>query len=460
MGIAVLFVYTLPQALNRILFLIFIYFFYKSDRDYLWLAFIFIIIERPGGLFAGGDLTEEVRMPIYKIAPKISITIQQLFVLTALLKAVKKKIQFNPLPFFKNNLNILLIYLIFLIIIGVLIGFTMDVGGYVYIMIINLSLFYSLYCLFTKETDYVNFFRMLIPFGFITFGLQLYHLSSGKSLIHFFQPAVKYTDIYSTAELIRPIEMATVLAVLFFFSLYFLIHKKKYFNNNLLISLNIISFFSIIITATRGWTVMFILFYVLCFIFISSKIGSVVAKYGLAVILTVIILFSADLFVNQISRALVRLSTIELIAGGDITGGGTLSRYDVRAPELMDKYLNETTIVFGAGFSKTYMEYSDAHVGFHNLLFNAGIVGVILFAGFYGSVILNTLRINRKLSFINPYKDIIKVFPIIIVSILFVNGGTQFYGFDIDFNRTFLIVFTLYFLNNQINCAAKWEEEN
>lgn len=462
LGATIVFEYYVPQSINRILFFIFIYLFYKSEKDYLWIAFIFIIIESPGGLFGGGSRTEAMRMPIYSIIPKFSFTFEQIFIFTALFKAIKKKIKFNPNTFLKNNLIKLLIYFCFLVVIGIGIGFTIDTGRFIYSTIVYLTLFYSVYCLFTKESDYVNFFKMMIPMGFIAFGLQLYSVSAGHPIIKFIVPySQRFQGSYNfDIDNVRPIESTHIIALLFFFSLYFLLHKKKYFNSNLLFALNIICFFSIIITATRGWSVTFVIFYVLNFIFLTPLIGKMIFRYVIAGFVTIIFLFSTNLFVEQLNRAVVRLSTLELFVEGDVTGGGTISRFDVRAPAVMEAFYNESTIIFGAGFSETYYKNSDSHVGFHNLLFNTGIAGAILVTIFLGSIIVNPFKISGKLCIYNPYKEVLKIFPIMIISLLIVNSGSQFYGYDVYANRIFMFVYIIYFLNNQISCALQWEERN
>lgn len=462
LGTAFVLVYFVPQVLNKMLFFIFIYLFYKSDKDYLWLAFIFILMENPGELFGGALRDEEMRLPIYSIVPSMSITFQQIFIVTALIKAVKRKIVYSPLPIIKNNLNKLFLYFIFLLLLSLALGINIEIIRYLYSVIIDLTLYYSVYCLFTRESDYINFFKLLIPFGFIALGIQLYGVGAGQPLAKLFNP---YINIYSgTYDIdsgdVRPIVMTHLVVFVFFFSLYFLLKKKDYFNKNLLFAVNIATFFSIVLAATRSWVLMTLMFYLLSFMLISVKTSKVFMRYSVIGVVSVILLFSSGIFVEQLDRALDRISTLEYVAQGDITGGGTIKRYDIRAPLVMKAFYEESTIIFGAGFSELYFRNSDPHVGFHNLLLNTGIVGIILFALFFASVIVNTFSIDRKLSNKNPYKDVLKIFPIALISLMFVNSGTQFYGYHVGFGRTFLIVFILYFLNNQMSCAMQWEEEN
>ena len=73
-----------------------------------------------------------------------------------------------------------------------------------------------------------------------------------------------------------------------------------------------------------------------------------------------------------------RVITVEKVIEGDITGGGTISRYDIRAPKVMEGFFS-SSVVFGAGFSNHYYKYSDGHVGYHNILLNAGLTGSFIF---------------------------------------------------------------------------------
>lgn len=460
LGAAIVLVYFVPVALNRVLFFIYIYLFYKSDKDYIWIAFIFIVHEYPGGLFSGEEGKDIMRLPLYTILPGISFTFQQIFTLTALFKSIKRNAISNLYPFIENNLFKLLIFFVFLILIGIGLGVTFNIIIFLINVIINLTLFFSIYRLFANETDYINFFRVLIPFGFIVFLLQLYAASAGQPLINYFKPGTINLLYRPETGGVRPIESSFLTSLLFFFSMYFILWKKKYFNKNLLIVLNIITFFSIILGATRSWFIMFVMFYLLIVMFITGKMRNTVMRYGIVGIIAILFIFSSDLFVNQLNISIKRLSTLELVAEGDITGGGTVQRFDIRAPRLIETFYNESTIIFGAGFSELYALKKDPHVGYHNLLFNTGIFGIILFASFLGSLIMNTFGINRKLKSNNPYKGVLKIFPATIISMLFLNVGVQVFGYDVSYSNLFLITYILYFLNNQINCAVKWEEEN
>lgn len=462
LGTTFLFVYFIPQSINQLLFLIFLYFFYKSNRDYLWIAFIFIIIESPGGVFSGGQKSDLLRMPIYTVIPNMSITYYHLFVLTAFFKALNKKCNYTPVSFIKVSIIILSIYFLFLIIIGLAIGSNFEVLKESIFIIINLTLYYSIYILFKKESDYINFFKLIIPFGFIAFGIQLINISLGNPLVTYLKPSIgSISGAYDIESgNVRPIEMSHIVTLLFFLSFYFLIHKKYYFNRNVLIMLNVITFFSILIDSTRSWVIMFVIFYSLSLVIVTVKFGNILLKYGVVIITILFIIFSVDVFTGQLNRATERVSTIKLFAEGDITAGGTAKRFDIRAPALIEAFYKESTVVFGAGFSEVYFKKSDPHVGFHNLLFNSGFAGLVIFSLFFGNLIFNPFKIDKRLNYHNPYKGVLKIFSIIFISMLFLNTSIQVIGYDVYLNFLLVFVFILFFLDNQIKCALKWEEEN
>ncbi|HLP59512.1 MAG TPA: hypothetical protein VK186_11810, partial [Candidatus Deferrimicrobium sp.] len=63
----VLVIYKLPGIMGYILFIVFYILFYKSKKDYFWLAFFYALCTGPGGFFY---ISEEVtigQLPIFRI---------------------------------------------------------------------------------------------------------------------------------------------------------------------------------------------------------------------------------------------------------------------------------------------------------------------------------------------------------------------------------------------------------
>lgn len=455
---ATILVYYVPVGLNRLLFLLFLILFYRSKKNYLWIAFLFIIIEQPGGLFSGGLRNDQLRLPIYSIMPGFSFAFEQLFVLTALVKARKMRVRFSPVPFLRQNLYRLGMYFLWLLVVTIALGVSFDSLRILYKVIVNLTLFYSLFFLIHEKREFVSFFRLIFPFALIAFFLQLQSITVGHQLITAFKPDVLNTaGVLGNFESQRPIEMSGLLLLTFFGSLYFLTDSKKQFQKNYLLLVNIVSYFAIIITATRSWVIALTGGYILTLLFIPSQSTRLLLKYSLIIILIVVLLFSFVLFKNQYDSAMERITTIGLLAKGDITAGGTLQRYDKRAPAVLNAF-KKSTILFGAGFSDHYYRHGDGHVGFHNFLFNTGIVGALLLGLFLYKLVRYTFFLDSQLSSDNPYKNSIKIFPIAVIAMLLLNGGVQVIGYDVGFSRTLIFIVILFYLNNQITNAVLSQE--
>ena len=143
---------------------------------------------------------------------------------------------------------------------------------------------------------------------------------------------------------------------------------------------------------------------------------------------------------SQISLASKRLSTLEELASGDPTAGGTTTRLTVRGPRVMEGFKN-STIILGAGFSNFYYSYSDGHVGFQNILLNSGVLGFIIFISFALKLFFTPLRILNKFSNRHDLRSILRNLPLLVIAVLTINSGTQFWGFTTSPSRIMLLAF-------------------
>lgn len=453
---ALVLVYFIPSTFNKILFPLYCVLFYKSKSNVLWIVFFFLLIESPGGLFSGGERMDLLRLPIYNLAAGVSITFEQLFCITALLKVFKKKAKYKPLGFLSRNLMFMGLYFIFLIFLSFFLGNSFDSFRFLYKIIINLTLLYSLYFLFSEESDFVGLFKLIFPLAFIALFLQLYDLIFDHQLIALFKPGVLSTQgVFGLVETTRPIEMAHIVFIAFYGSMYFLILNKNIFNQKYLIIVNVISYSSIFITGSRAWFIAFTSSYLLLLLFLPGNMMKITVKNSLVLGLTVLTLFSLAILKSQFSHAYQRIKTIELVVKGDMTAGGTLGRFTERAPNVM-KAFKKSSFLFGAGFSDFYWQNNDQHVGFHNILFNSGIIGVIFPLIFVLNIVYFSLKIGIKLKKCNPYKNALKIFALWMVAILLLNSSTQFIGYDVYLVRILVLSIFIYFFNNQIKNAVNF----
>ena len=464
---ALVLVYFVPAPFNKIVFIGVLPLAWRSKRDYLWMAFFFIVEDIPGGLFSGGLANDPYRLPLYTIMPGISFSIRELYLLLLFIKVLikpgyKQNLQKN---YFSKELSLLGYYLIFLLFISTLLGMTFDGYKNFYKICVSLTLFISVPVILRNRDYFFRFLKILFPFAIIAVLFQVYSLTFGQQLIAVFKPGVLTTQGVllssgSTEEWQRPIEMVHVLLVCFVGSLFFLNKGERSFKPGYLITINILSFLGIFLTGTRSWFVaLIVVYFYFGMIGISQLTSGLIKKIFTASIL-IICVSLIPVITNQISNAWDRLSTLEKVAEGDVTAGGTASRYDVRAPRVMEGF-RSSTIVAGAGFSELYYQYQDGHVGYHNMLLNAGIIGMLLFVviivkAFY---LIYNLSKSKVLSIQSKHE--LRSSILLLIALLVINTGTQMLGYTPDGNNRFLLmVLALTFINQAINAALKDYQTN
>ena len=209
-------------------------------------------------------------------------------------------------------------------------------------------------------------------------------------------------------------------------------------------------------TATRSWFIAFTIAYLIYFLFVGKVFSykSLSSSFTVSVIL-IILFLAVPTIKNQINSAAIRLSTITAIAKGDITAEGTLKRYDVRAPKVIEG-IGKSTVILGAGFSKLYLEYDDFHVGYHNILLNTGIVGFILILSFL-------FQFALRLYHIRIYQYLWAVPLIGLIMLALINAGSQTLGYNVTTPSRYLLQSVIFaFLVKTVSYSyyLKHQEQN
>jgi hypothetical protein len=458
--IAFLLVYFVPTSFNKILFLGVLPLIWRTKKDYFWLAFFFIVDDIPGGLFSGGLADDPYRLPLYTIASGISFSLRELYLILLFIKVLVKPEyrQSFQKNYFSKELLILFYYFLFLLFISILIGMTLNEFRNFYKISINLTLFVSVPLILKNRQNFLYFLRAIFPFAIIAILLQIYSLVYGHQLVAIFEPGITsvqgvLTGNNSIEHWQRPIEMVHVLLVCFCGTLFLINREEKYFKTGYLIIINILSFLGIFITGTRSWFLALTALYIFFFIMRFSQLSAVSLKRIFLIIALIAIISQVSVIKNQILNAWNRLSTIEKVAEGDITAGGTASRFDVRAPRVMEGF-KESTIIAGAGFSKLYYEYADGHVGYHNMLLNAGITGMLLFFIIIAKAFILPYNLSKSKHISVQSKNELKASFLLLLALLIINTGTQTLGYEPwGNNRYLLMVFSLIFINQAVNNA-------
>ncbi|MBK7215218.1 MAG: hypothetical protein IPH88_18400 [Bacteroidales bacterium] len=109
--VSAVFVYFLSPAITRIYFAIILLLAFRSDKPYFWIAFMFILINEPAGLFRGSTADDLQRVPLFTFGKGASISVYDIFFVGYIIKALTKVRQ--PI-FFKSSLNVLTFFAIVL----------------------------------------------------------------------------------------------------------------------------------------------------------------------------------------------------------------------------------------------------------------------------------------------------------------------------------------------------------
>jgi hypothetical protein len=352
----------------------------------------------------------EVGLGLFPGLPDIELG--QFYILISLIKAIRTSKSYPV--FFNRSLQILFIYLLFLIGWGMINGMPSELNEFLRIIKLTfpLLLFYSMPHLIRNEGDYQRFFYFIFPVALLAFLTHIFTIITGISPAEFIgaREMSRYTEQYTEkAQLLRVFYNSRITLLTFFASLFYLIKEDSRFNRYYLICLLFSTIAIVFLSATRGWIISFSFVLVVYSIVILRM--RLMRILGLIIILILLVPLSMrnPRINKQIQVSLDRFSTVTAITEGDITLDKTQERTSVRSPKVMKKWSESP--LFGWGFSNTYFEYDDTHVGNQNILLHAGFIGALLLLVFF-------VRFNYKLiaiSFLIKQKNIKKSFWIIVL---------------------------------------------
>ncbi|MEE4198451.1 MAG: hypothetical protein V2I54_12465 [Bacteroidales bacterium] len=378
-------VYYLPFVLSVLLFfVVFFVFAFKSKKDYFWIAFFFILLDPPGNLFRTVEKFSFEQLPFIKVTSFQAVFFTEIIPFIYLLKALLKKRK-NKFVF-KNDFIFLFIYFLF-VLIYTWINFEMYYGKYYQLLVIlgYWSLLFSLSRLLS-HSDIIKLDKLLFPFVFLALFLQIVGFFTGTELISFFNPEAS-KNIVSTSggfEIYRIISNIVIVLYCFIKALFYYFSKTKIFPSRYLIIIIISSILSIFLSGTRGWIVgMFLSLFVLFFMFlqINFKIKRIASLLFAMLIILFTVSFTIPQVKNQLIKSYKRLTTIKYLLEGDPTAGGTLVRLTERRYPMEEAFKQKPYL--GWGFSNTYFDFDDHHIGMLVILLNVGIIGLSVFVLFF-----------------------------------------------------------------------------
>ena len=433
----------IPQLLIKVIFLLLLFVVFRSKDDVFWLAWFFVVINAPGRLFSIGYSSTIYRLPLYRLGPGAAIGFDELFLLIYLLKFLLKKD--------KNN-NIFNKYWIIILIYGFItlfysFGIGLSSGNVVSAIRMIIPWFWVLVLPeFISDSDKLaEAFKLLAPFVFINFFIQIYTQITGQYLNDILSGEIWYGFLGSPEErLVRITEGFGFTLFCMIMSLFYLCSEDKRFNKTYLNLIIVTSFIVIFISATRGWIVATL---ILLFSIFFMRGFNFIKQFSITVLILILFVFLLRIvypsFVLQVSLALQRFGTLKFLIAGDPTAGGTLARISERGPRVMSIFRESPVI--GWGLSDRYISSWDMHVGNQTLLMQGGIIGYAIWIICYFLTLLNIYFLNRNSIVRSHIKNGGIVFLMAMIAIFVIHSSSsQILGFNgnVLFFR-YLLAFTI-----------------
>ncbi len=436
-AVSVASIYLVPRIVAFVLQIIFLVVFYRTKKDYLWLALVFIIENFPGGLFSRYSSDIIHTFSFLPNSPIGTLYFWMMFVLIAFLKSLTIK-KSNYKFIFKENFIFIFGYFLFLVLVF---------GVYKYTAVARTLLPWLFLFIFPrllrKEEDFARFFNLVFSFVFLVILTQIFQVVFGITIAKILGGSniVIVTEELEAAA--RPVDGIYIPFISIFGALYYLVLKKKYFARNYLMIITGLAIFSIFFTATRSWMISTLFIFGFYVVFIAKAKIAIIQRLVIPILMIVIITQYVPVVRQQIDLAKQRYETIELLLEGDLTAGGTISRLTRRGPAVMEKF-SESPLI-GWGYGNEARKYTDGHVGNQNLLMHTGVIGYVFWVILWLNFILKMIKLEKSITSANPYKNIPKLFIIMLLGILIINASAQWFGYLLQFNPGFIILFLFTF---------------
>jgi len=434
----------MPHVFGNIILLSYLILFYRSKNNPLWFALIIFLTSNAGYLFSIKNLN--YALPTLTIPGSSKYLLyNELFILTTIVKAYKGKYK-NYRYFLSAPFKLLFSYMIFLTLLSFVYGVSIIKLLNIMRQILPLGLLYYMPKLLATKEDYYKLFSLLFTLVIVMFSFQLYDLFTGSKVAFLFgetQIAVSNTYMYAddivdvASEVNRIIYGSNILLISFIGALYFAINKDRdnKFKRYYLYTIIGIILISVLLSATRGWILSVSLMMILFALKSFKKNIKVIA--GIAIPL--IILANISIISLQAGKSFTRLSSLKSLIAGDITANGTLIRLDVRGERVLRKIYESP--IFGYGFSNTYNDFRDYHVGHHTMLLNGGIIGLIIFLYFSIFFIVSVYKRYRSLSVSNPFKLGLYVFIVGYLGMFIIHStSVSIFRYEVGFQAGMLLV--------------------
>ncbi|MBV6438726.1 MAG: hypothetical protein EPGJADBJ_00351 [Saprospiraceae bacterium] len=370
--------YYAPHFIATTLWVVALVAYFRSEDEGFWLAYFLVLSDGFFGFFG-------MYSAMLNLIPGLpGIEAGQIYIILGLVKAWGRPLNYTP--FYNNFLKILLIYLVFLMVQGYVIGVSMEMNVQFRLLkwLVPLFMLYSIPRLFTRIEQYRDVFLYLFPVALAALGAQIFTIATSHSPMQHFGVAAKakFAIKVTKEKTYRGLYNEMILLITTFGALFFLAFRPgRYFKSWYCFAIVMANFASVFLSATRGWVLSFSFATIFAMLFVLQMSAR---RLMSVVLIGVIFMFGAQslpVIGIQIENAIKRLLTLEKLAEGDMSAGGTLIRLNTRGPRVMKKF--EEAPLTGFGFSNEFMDHNDFHVGNQNILLHSGVIGYALMHIFF-----------------------------------------------------------------------------
>lgn len=410
-----------------------VFFFSKPEKDFFWIIIALILLDCPMNLFW------HIQNKVFSFGI-IKLSYIHIFSILSLVKVNVRPGYPKLSNLLKKPYSIYLIWLIFLLIYGAIVG--IEGGGKTgYRYFYNFGKTFLVFPLFITIPKMLNndkslrrfinliFFLVIINFigQIISITLkQNIHLLLGGHIPEDWDSSI----YYSKTELVRSSFGAYIHFFAFFTSMYYYFSNDINYNKRFLFFITAISYLSCIISASRGWAIAYTFFIILVFFYslYRRKFLSTTGRTIILIIPLLILFFVSDITSIHFKKVLDRLSTVELLIKGDITAGGTMDRLTERHVPVMAKFYERP--VTGWGFSKVGMDTWDGHVGNQSVLMIGGVIGFLIILYIWIYFIIKIFRVYNFVSLGNTYKNSLLIANFALLSLIIIHStSAQVFGY-------------------------------
>lgn len=387
---------------------------YRSDKNYFWLAFFFVILIQPFGLFDISAFNSSIGgPPVISFGSSFTFTFNHLFLIIFLIKAYLSKTTVNV--FYRNSILYILYYFLFLILLSVVLWHT---GFKSIINEIKTSVFWLLAFIYPKliqkRENVYKFIYLILPVSLLVFiDAGYYVFSEGKYLLSMFNVPFNYNpDLYR--YMIKG-WLGFLLVFILSNILYYIDRRRK----TLFLVISIASLIVEILSGTRSWFVIFVI--IILVNYLEYRNLKTLFIYLIVFIIGFTFASRNDRFANAFDRT---ITVFEINQDGSNSNKAIDYKIEERLPVQIA--LIKTNPITGWGFTNFK---KDVDVGVIGQIAEMGVIGLFLFIILWHRFYRETKNAMQKSNI--KFKNVFKILRIGFLGLLISHFTTnQVFGIN------------------------------